>query len=94
MGRRWRWLAIYCQAKAFWFSASGTTAIEYGLILGGIALAIVTIVFNLGEDVQVFYNEALAELFGAGADGGISECDNTSSASDKGLEKGKGQRCS
>ena len=31
---------------------SGATAIEYGLIAAGIAVAIVAVVFALGEDVQ------------------------------------------
>lgn len=40
----------------FWRSTAGTTAIEYGLIVGGIALAILAIVFQVGENLEVFFN--------------------------------------
>jgi pilus assembly protein Flp/PilA len=34
--------------KKFWFDEQGATAIEYGLIAAGIALAIITVVNGLG----------------------------------------------
>ncbi len=34
---------------------SGATAIEYGLIAAGIAVAIIGIVFTLGNDISAFF---------------------------------------
>ncbi|MDA9433297.1 Flp family type IVb pilin [Bradyrhizobium sp. CCBAU 51627] len=36
----------------FWFDESGATAIEYGLIAAGIALAIITVVNSLGTTLN------------------------------------------
>jgi pilus assembly protein Flp/PilA len=36
----------------FWSDESGATAIEYGLIAAGIALAIITVVNNLGTTMN------------------------------------------
>ena len=38
--------------KKFWYDESGATAIEYGLIAAGIALAIITVVNNLGTSLN------------------------------------------
>ena len=40
----------------------GTTAVEYGLIVGGIAVAIIGEVFVIGEDLAVIFND-LADAF-------------------------------
>ena len=40
------------QIQAFILSRDGATAIEYGLFLGGISLAIVTVVFTVGVDLK------------------------------------------
>jgi len=40
------------QVKAFASSETGATAIEYGLIAAGIAVAIATIVFTLGTSIM------------------------------------------
>ncbi len=58
------WRAIAFKVKAYFHSSAGTTAIEYGLIIGGIVLAIVAIVFNLGEDLEAYFNKVHAEIFG------------------------------
>lgn len=36
----------------FWYDESGATAIEYGLIAAGIALAIITVVNSLGTTMN------------------------------------------
>ena len=38
--------------KKFWSDEQGATAIEYGLIAAGIALAIITVVNNLGSTMN------------------------------------------
>lgn len=38
--------------QKFWSDESGATAIEYGLIAAGIALAIITVVNNLGTTLS------------------------------------------
>ncbi len=40
----------------------GATAIEYALIASGIALAIVTVVFLLGDTLLALYNDVLVAL--------------------------------
>ena len=41
---------------------SGATAIEYGLIAAGIALAIITAVFALGDELETFFNGVKTQL--------------------------------
>lgn len=41
---------------SFLMCDEGATAIEYGLIAGGIALAIVTAVFSMGSDLRSVFN--------------------------------------
>ncbi len=43
---------------------SGATAIEYGLIVAGISLAVIAIVFAFGEDIEAYYQAI--EINGAG----------------------------
>jgi pilus assembly protein Flp/PilA len=43
--------------KAFAKNESGATAIEYGLIAAGIAVAIATIVTTLGTDISAKFKE-------------------------------------
>ncbi|MBU6475879.1 MAG: Flp family type IVb pilin [Alphaproteobacteria bacterium] len=50
----------------FWFSDSkATTAIEYSLIVGGIAVAISAVVFTVGSDLKVLFDQvgAMAAKF-------------------------------
>ena len=48
--------------KAFYRDKSGATAIEYGLIAAGIAVAIIAAVFALGDDIKGFFEEVSAKL--------------------------------
>ena len=48
--------------KAFYRDKSGATAIEYGLIAAGIAVAIIAAVFALGEDIEGFFTEVSTKL--------------------------------
>jgi pilus assembly protein Flp/PilA len=41
----------------------GTTAVEYALMAGGIALAVISTVFTLGDQVKVNLYDKLATLF-------------------------------
>ncbi len=43
------------QARKLVDEESGATAIEYGLIAAGIAVAIIAIVFTLGNDLAAFF---------------------------------------
>lgn len=62
-GEHGHWRAIACRAKAYFCSAAATTAIEYGLIVGGIAVAILTIVFQLGDELETFFNYITNNVF-------------------------------
>ena len=48
--------------KTFYQDKSGATAIEYGLIAAGIAVAIIAAVFALGEDITGFFESVSSEL--------------------------------
>jgi pilus assembly protein Flp/PilA len=41
---------------------SGVTAIEYGLIAAGIGVAIVMVVFTVGDDLEVIFNSVSEKL--------------------------------
>ena len=52
--------------KEFYRDKSGATAIEYGLITAGIAVAIIAAVFALGEDIEGFFLNVSERLNSAG----------------------------
>lgn len=47
---------LIARIHAFVMSDEGATAIEYGLIAGGISLAIVAAVFTFGSDLRAVFN--------------------------------------
>ncbi len=49
-------LKVYAWIEAYLKDEEGATAIEYGLIAGGISLAIVAAVFAFGEDLSAVFN--------------------------------------
>lgn len=53
-GSRFRGL-IAKRVLALGGDQSGATAIEYGLIVAGISLAVIGIVFAFGEDIAAYY---------------------------------------
>ena len=64
-------LLLYCElakAKAFAMvqeikdDESGATAIEYGLIAAGIAVAIIGIVFTLGDQISAMFANIQSQL--------------------------------
>ncbi len=48
--------------KSFGKDEQGATAIEYGLIAAGIAVAIIAAVFALGDDIKGFFEEVSSKL--------------------------------
>lgn len=48
--------------KRFADNESGATAIEYGLIAAGIAVAIATVVGTVGENLDAMFDDVNAEL--------------------------------
>lgn len=48
---------VKSRVRAFFANSDGATAIEYGLIAAGIAVAIVAAVFALGNQISNFFNE-------------------------------------
>ena len=53
-------------ANKFLNDDSGATAIEYGLIAAGIAVAIIAAVFALGDEVKGFFTDIQTQLENAG----------------------------
>ena len=48
--------------KEFFQDKSGATAIEYGLIAAGIAVAIIAAVFALGDEIKGFFTDIQTQL--------------------------------
>ena len=48
--------------KNFWADESGATAIEYGLIAAGIALAVITVVNGLGSTLNTKFGSISSSL--------------------------------
>ncbi|MDN3273175.1 Flp family type IVb pilin [Frankia sp. RB7] len=48
--------------QEFWADESGATAIEYGLIAAGIALAIITVVNGLGSKLNAKFGSISSSL--------------------------------
>lgn len=59
---------------------SGVTAIEYGLIAGGIAVAIVTIVYTIGGDLKTNFQTIDNQLTSAGSTSGTGTGTGTGAA--------------
>ena len=53
---------LKCLLKEFATDESGATAIEYGLIAAGIALAIITVVNNLGTTLNTKFGSISSSL--------------------------------
>jgi len=46
------WTSFTSRAAAFAAEDSGATAIEYGLIAAGVAMAVISIVYSIGSTIQ------------------------------------------
>ncbi|MFV3307423.1 Flp family type IVb pilin [Pseudomonas sp. NY15181] len=55
-------LKLYCKAKAFVADKEGATAIEYAVIAGLIAVAIVAMARTLGTDIGGVFTKISGEL--------------------------------
>jgi len=60
---------LYTYAQAYLKKEDGATAIEYGLIAAGIAVAIVALVFLLGDQIQAAFQDVSDELAAEGYTG-------------------------
>ena len=60
------WYRAKNHALAYFKNSDGATAIEYGLIAAGIAVAIIAAVFALGDDISNFFNGIAENLEKAG----------------------------
>ena len=60
-------LQFLTKIESFVRSESGATAIEYGLIAAGIAVAISTVVFAMGDSLVALFNNISTKLDTAAA---------------------------
>ena len=58
---------LIAKAHAYLISDDGATAIEYGLIAGGISLAIVAAVFAFGTQLQLVFSTIASKMASAAA---------------------------
>ncbi len=58
-------LSIYTKVRSFLKSEDGATAIEYGLIAAGIAIAIIAAVFVVGDDLSNLFNTVASNVSSA-----------------------------
>ncbi len=57
---------LFAKKAAYIRSEEGATAIEYGLIAAGIAVAIATVVFALGDTLEGLFTDVSDRIGGAG----------------------------
>ena len=57
---------FFVKTKNFLKSEDGATAIEYGLIAAGIAVAIIGIVFALGDELNNFFGMIQGQIASKG----------------------------
>ena len=62
-------LKLFAKKEAFIRSEEGATAIEYGLIAAGIAVAIAAIVFSVGDELVAMFTNVETQLDLAGQEG-------------------------
>ncbi|PJB71922.1 MAG: Flp family type IVb pilin [Alphaproteobacteria bacterium CG_4_9_14_3_um_filter_47_13] len=55
-------ITIIAKIQAYLADKDGATAIEYGLIAGGISLAIVAAVFAFGDDLQTVFSTMATKM--------------------------------
>lgn len=60
-------LKLLAHVEAWKASKDGATAIEYGLIAAGIAVAISAVVFTFGEELSAMFSDMSTKISGAGA---------------------------
>jgi len=60
-------LKLWAKKEAFIRCEKGATAIEYGLIAAGIAVAISAVVFTFGEELANMFGNMSEKIAGAGA---------------------------
>ncbi|MBI4966975.1 MAG: Flp family type IVb pilin [Rhodospirillales bacterium] len=58
--------ALARKALKFGANRSGATAIEYALIVAGIAVAILSVVFTLGTEINNVFSDAQVQVKGRG----------------------------
>ncbi len=59
------WSSMHSLRRKFVFDENGVTAIEYGLIVGGIAIAILATVFAIGDDLDNLFTSFQTRLSNA-----------------------------
>tara|TARA_R110002124_G_scaffold272059_1_gene441051 strand:+ start:1659 stop:1853 length:195 start_codon:yes stop_codon:yes gene_type:complete len=62
-------LKLWTKMKTWKVDEDGATAIEYGLIAAGIAVAIAAVVFAFGEELVSLFEGLTTTLSGAGGGG-------------------------
>lgn len=60
-------LKLWAKKEAFVRTENGATAIEYGLIAAGIAVAISGVVFLFGDELAGLFSDMTGKISGAGA---------------------------
>ena len=55
-------LKLFAMKEAFIRSRDGATAIEYGLIAAGIAVAISAVVYTFGDDLRALFEDMSTEV--------------------------------
>jgi pilus assembly protein Flp/PilA len=56
------WIWLQFGARKLASARDGATAIEYGLIAAGIAVAIIAAVFALGDEIKAFFEGVQTQL--------------------------------
>jgi pilus assembly protein Flp/PilA len=64
------YLSILVNARRAKMDERGASAVEYGLLIAGIAALIIAVVFLLGGQIKDAFSDTCASVAGRGASGG------------------------
>ncbi len=71
------YLRIVVAARTARMDERGASAVEYGLLVAGIAAIVVAVVFLLGGQIQDAFNDTCAELQSKGKAAANASCSST-----------------
>ncbi len=58
---------LYAKVRTFWLDEEGASAVEYGLLVAGIAVAVMAAIYGIGSVLNTNYSQVQTQLGGSGS---------------------------
>jgi len=58
---------LFAKVKNFWLDEEGASAVEYGLLVAGIAVAVMAAIYGIGTVLNTNYSQVQTQLGGSGS---------------------------